>query len=804
MGFKIRAALAFTVGAALVGIMKVKRASEQARGGMNKLGKDAKGAETAVNSAVKLSNNLRTVLGPKTGAQSSIFARMFGTKGANKRAIEAYDKDIKVAMDASRRLTDISRETRSWIKLLQGTAKKGVRANTRPAVRSMGKLKKATSSARMEFGKFFAMVGTGLAAIGAANILGDLGNLFTKSLGLANTLEAARVTFDVMLGSTEKSADLMQRISKFSAKTPFQKADIIEGSKTLLRVTRGNIDANEKLFKLSASIAAIKPGTKVAGVSEAIAKATIGSFRGLEQFGLVLQAEQFKKIGTKGGEDYSKAVIAEIERQFTRLTGGRDLVGLLSATITGKVSTLQDNVENLMLAVGESLTKELGLKPILDRAIEDIELITDAVRALLFGEDFPQGIPPGLFAIATFITNTISKITRVRDIVVKQASTIWKWFNRLSEPLQKLALSLGVVASTSGIVVGILTPVALALSALFTLAAAPIAGVLIPALKAAAAATLVFLPLVLAIGAGFTVFRLQGESIGDTLKRLGGIVLTWGVGKWSQLKAILHETWIIVRFNLQQAWISIKSALEDLKPALAEVLVMFRGSTTNMTQAHSAGRLLGKAISFLIRGFAGLLIIGLKLTAWFLKRFKPTLNAVGSDIWKVTKAFFDLISGVGSAKANLKIMMLGIGDIILSPFRAMLAELIKMIGKTFFKIADRVKPLSSRLANEIKEIGRGFNKEADELLEGFLRNRSVALASSQQPFQIQNMMTATATLKADVNIDGEKVGEATAQADMRARNAGRGGDPMLPEEMGFVLESGKIRTVDVAEVAGRA
>ena len=50
-------------------------------------------------------------------------------------------------------------------------------------------------------------------------------------------------------------------------------------------------------------------------------------------------------------------------------------------------------------------------------------------------------------------------------------------------------------------------------------------------------------------------------------------------------------------------------------------------------------------------------------------------------------------------------------------------------------------------------------------------------------------MTATATVDQAVQLDGADIGQNQLEVNMRARHSGRGGDPVNPEELGFVINS---------------
>ena len=361
----IGAQIIFRTGKAILGVGKFRREIKAARGSLVGISATAKKAGVSVSTVLRVMEN--------------------------KRAPTQFQKNIALANRTVQTFTGFLKEARSAYKLFAGVSNRGIR------VGGIGRAKRQIKGLTVQvrgLGAAFAGVAGGIAlaigSLGAGNVFGNLSDTIGGAIGQAAGEESSQVTFKTLLGSAEKTADLFDRITSFSSKTPFQRSDIIEGSKLLLNVTRDNVAENERLFKLAANIASLRPGKKVADVSRGIVSAArAGEFDILKSsFGILLSADQFKDAGKKGGKSYTKAVLGAIEQQFSAITGGRGgtLVDQLSATLAGKASTLKDNVDLISLTLGKAFVSRLNLKGILDDMIGVLGSFRMALKFVLTGE----------------------------------------------------------------------------------------------------------------------------------------------------------------------------------------------------------------------------------------------------------------------------------------------------------------------------------------------------------------------------------------------------------------------------------
>lgn len=789
MSIRIAASILFRTGKAVGGVRKF-------RAELAAVGEDSKALRKAADdSNLSISQTLKLM--------------------ESKRAPSQFQRNIKLTNESIRTFTHVSKEARNWLKRFQSTTRKGVKVRgVRRARRQVKQLGRAAKETRNQFGQLFSALFVGIGGgLGAGVVFGNIHQMFQGAITLAAKDEAALVTFNTMLGSAEKSAKLMDSITQFSAKTPFQRSDIIEGSRTLLRVTRDNVKENERLFKLSASIAALKPGTKVAQTALGIAQATVGEFEILKSFGLVLRAEQFKKAGIRGGTQYAKAVTDEVQRQFAQLTGGRDLVAALSGTLTGKASTLKDNVELIALTMGQTFVKSFGLKGILDNAIGFFRDFNVAITSFLTGEMLPgfDKVSDSIKNFAQIVSNMIKRLGRMVDFGKKLFGTVTEAFSGLGVDTQTTILKTGFAISAIGTAIGIVAPAVIGMGAIFGLliaALTPLSGLILPAITIGFNAIfLVLAPLLVvltAMASVFFTFKKDGETVGRTLIRLKDIVGGALTSVFDRLRAIWDPMAAQIVPALVAAWVSLKAAFQESKGPIREFFnLFFQGDPlSQVSDFANIGRRLGQILSVTITLGAWAATKGMKAFTWILRALRPHFKPIASDIMQVGRSLLALITGAESAKTSLKTIFLGIADVILTPVRMLLIKMLSMINEVLVGLAIQVKPFSEKLTSEIILSTQKLQGVQRSLAEGFLAT-TADIRGAELKVKLDADLVAEATVVQPIEVDGEKVADSLTKVEMRARNSGRGGDPVSPDQLGFVLEGGtRIRPVGLNEVAG--
>ncbi len=210
--------------------------------------------------------------------------------------------------------------------------------------------------------------------VGAAAVGATLVGLAVKSANLAAQYEQTKVAFETMLGSADLANKVLSDLTEFSTVTPFEPDQVYNAGRALLAF---GVTANElvptlrKIGDLSAGtgkdfneLAAIFGKIKTKGKAQAqelnqLAEAGIPIVQELADM-YDTAAENIFKMASNG-----EIAFADIETAFGRMTdeGGRfhEMMKKQSETLSGVMSTLMGNVNEIGRAIGESWLKELKM-----------------------------------------------------------------------------------------------------------------------------------------------------------------------------------------------------------------------------------------------------------------------------------------------------------------------------------------------------------------------------------------------------------------------------------------------------------
>lgn len=203
-------------------------------------------------------------------------------------------------------------------------------------------------------------------------------------------LETQAKSLEVLTGSTEKATRIIKELQQIGKVTPFTSSELIDSAKRLNAFgveTEKVVETTKRLADVSGASGAELSGL-VTAFGQVIAK---GKLQGEEllQFqerGVALQGE-LRRLYKLSGEEFQDAlskgkISAEaVEVAIKNLTdaGGKYANGAVaqSDTLSGKLSTLQDNIETLARTIGQVLSPVI--KAVFDQAIQAL----DAVNRLL-------------------------------------------------------------------------------------------------------------------------------------------------------------------------------------------------------------------------------------------------------------------------------------------------------------------------------------------------------------------------------------------------------------------------------------
>jgi tape measure domain-containing protein len=241
-----------------------------------------------------------------------------------------------------------------------------------------------------------AVTGLNVATKGLLSTLGPLLATFT-AIGTAKfifdkTAETEKQTksLEVLTGSLEKTKRIIAELQAFGAVTPFTSTELIDTAKRLAAfgVSADRVvDVTKRLGDVAGATGADLNGI-VTAYGQVVAK---GRLQGEEllQFqerGVNVLDELRKMYGLTGQEiqdALSKGKISAeaLEVAIVRLTekGGKYAGGAIaqSTTLSGKLSTLQDNIESLARTIGAKL------EPVIKRVLDSAIAATNAIGVLL-------------------------------------------------------------------------------------------------------------------------------------------------------------------------------------------------------------------------------------------------------------------------------------------------------------------------------------------------------------------------------------------------------------------------------------
>jgi hypothetical protein len=248
------------------------------------------------------------------------------------------------------------------------------------------------------------------AAIAGLGIVAGVFAALKAGIPKAAAFEEAETGFAVLLGSFDKAAAKMADIQKFAAATPFESAELIQGSRYLETFTQGLLN-NENGWRLVGDAAAAAQrdfgevsmwvGRMYAALKggQPIGEATMR----LMEMGLITpqvkgQLDKLAESSNAGGKNFAE-IWGIAEGSLKRFSG---TMALQSQTWNGLISSLKDNW-NLLLA-GFAAPVMDALKPALAEAVELVASMIPHAKA--FGAALAQGVT---FVIEVFKSGQISQ-----------------------------------------------------------------------------------------------------------------------------------------------------------------------------------------------------------------------------------------------------------------------------------------------------------------------------------------------------------------------------------------------------------
>lgn len=242
------------------------------------------------------------------------------------------------------------------------------------------------------------------------------------------TIEQYQTSFEVMTGSAEKAAEVVDRLKKLGAETPFEMPQLAEVTQLLMNY---GFTADEAIDRMQ-MLGDISQGSadKMSRIATAYGQMSSAGKVQLEDVKQMIEAgfNPLQEISESTGESMESLydrisngtlAVDEITASMQRATseGGKYYQSMekQSQTITGMISTLKDNAQQLLGEVVQPITESFGAR-LLPAAIDAIDQLTTA---------FQQNGVDGLIAVGgQIITNILLGIAQGLPNVISTAIQI--------------------------------------------------------------------------------------------------------------------------------------------------------------------------------------------------------------------------------------------------------------------------------------------------------------------------------------------------------------------------------------------
>lgn len=266
--------------------------------------------------------------------------------------------------------------------------------------------------------------------------VGKLIEVASKGVNYNATLEQYRTSFEVMTGSAEKAADVVERLRTMGAETPFETTDLVQVTQLLMQYGFTADDAIDKMSMLGD----IAQGNKEAMVSIATGYAQMSSAGkvNLQDIKQMINGgfNPLQEISERTGESMASLydriskgnmAVSEItdSMRYATSEGGKFYQSMekQSKTLNGQLSTLKDNAMQLLGSITEGMSKNL--------ASEMLPLVNNIVGELQTA--FDEGGYQGLLDAATGMLPDLLNMAsgKLEDVI----AGVSRWAPKLAEAL---------------------------------------------------------------------------------------------------------------------------------------------------------------------------------------------------------------------------------------------------------------------------------------------------------------------------------------------------------------------------------
>jgi tape measure domain-containing protein len=262
------------------------------------------------------------------------------------------------------------------------TTFKAVDKSTRVIGKIQSRITRMTAKASMgmrKLDKVMSRIGSGLkrgiasgaryAAVGMTALAGSVWAVMREF----SKVEDSQAAFTPVLGSIEKARQMVDALNDTAATTPFQFENLSDAAKQLLPNMGGDIQETIKRIRMlgdTAGGSANKMESIVRGYNKALLKGKVDmeSLNMIAEAGVPIFGDLGKIVGMTGTKLFKaiskgKVSTEDLTKTFEKMTGEGGIffkgMEIASKTISGKISTLKDNVGLAAAEFGDALAPAL-------------------------------------------------------------------------------------------------------------------------------------------------------------------------------------------------------------------------------------------------------------------------------------------------------------------------------------------------------------------------------------------------------------------------------------------------------------
>ena len=533
--------------------------------------------------------------------------------------------------------------------------------NFQKTIGDMGKKLSSAGKSLQSAGKKITMATTAFAGIAAIGVKYNA------------TMETYATSFEVMTGSAEKAAEVVDELKDIAASTPFEMPELAETTQLLMNYGFTADDALDKMQMLGdisqGSAEKMNRSATAYGQMSSAGKVSLEDVKQMIEAGFNPLQEISESTGESMESLYDRISagtisVDEITASMQRSTseGGRYFQSMekQSLTFSGQMSTLKDNVQGLLGNVTSGIFEKLA-QDVLPKINEVLTTVNTAFEEGGFqgvldaiGEMSPalDGVITKIQSFSTFLQNlgispaAFAGIVAAIGPAITVVGTLVRGIGGISTAISGISTAVSGLGGIKGIFTALTGPVGLTVTAIMGLVAA--------------------FSYLMATNDGFresvmTTISTIMSSLQPILQTLMGLLMEIG--------GIIFET--------------IGSVLQQLAPVLAQIIT-FIGELVAM---------LAPLINQLISSLAPVITQIVQVVSNIIQSLMPPLISIIQAIMSAVQALMPPIQKIITVVVN-----------VISKVMEVISPIISFIGEVIGKIVEIISPIIEVVVGIVSKI----------------------------------------------------------------------------------------------------